>query len=190
MNWNCNSSSPCYKVPKSFNRLVNLNSTESPPGKLLGDLKAPQSSLRRHLDLSSPNRLQPHHKARVVVDLSYPPGQSVNWRDTYLGEPFSLRLPGREALLDIIHQKGQHCHLFKKDLSRAYRQLCIDPRDYHLLGYQYRDCLYSDTAPPFGLRSSAMMCQTTTSAVTFITRISATLVLTALTISGEQRILP
>ena len=78
--------------------------------------------------------------------------------------------------------------MFKKDLSRAYRQLCIDPRDYHLLGYQFRDYLYFDTAPPFGLRSSAMMCQTTTSAVTFITRISATLVLTALTISGEQRI--
>ena len=110
-------------------------------------------------------------KPRVVVDLSYPPGQSVNCgipRDTYLGEPFSLRLPGLDALLDSIRQKGQHCHLFKTDLSRAYRHLRIDPRDYHLLGYQHRDSLYFDIAPPFGLRSSAMMCQTTTSAVTFM----------------------
>ena len=36
------------------------------------------------------------------------------------------------------------------------------------MGYQHRDSLYFDIAPPFGLRSSAMMCQTTTSAVTFM----------------------
>ena len=110
-------------------------------------------------------------KPRVVVDLSYPPGHSVNCgilRDTYLGEPFSLRLPGLDALLDIICQTGQHCHVFKKDLSLAYCQLRIDPRDYHLLGYQHRDNLYFDIAPPFGLRYSAMMCQTTTSTVTYI----------------------
>lgn len=110
-------------------------------------------------------------KPRVVVDLSYPPGHSVNCgipRDTYLGESFTLRLPGLDALLDIIRHKGSNCHLFKKDLSRAYRQLRIDPRDYHLLGYQHRHALYFDVAPPFGLRSSAMMCQNTTSAVTFM----------------------
>ena len=42
----------------------------------------------------------------------------------------------------------------------------IDPRDYHLLGYQHRDYLHFDIAPPFGLRFSPMMCQNTTSAVT------------------------
>ena len=36
------------------------------------------------------------------------------------------------------------------------------------MGYQHCDSLYFDIAPPFGLRSSAMMCQTTTSAVTFM----------------------
>lgn len=99
----------------------------------------------------------------LSVDISISPLQIY-----YLGEPFSLRLPGLDALLDIIRQKGQHCHLFKTDLSRAYHQLRIDPQDYHLLGYQHRDSLYFDIAPPFGLRSSAMMCQTTTSAVTFM----------------------
>ena len=58
--------------------------------------------------------------------------------------------------------------MLKKDLSRAYRQLSIDPRDHHLLGYQHRDNLYFDIAPPFGLRSSAMTCQTATSAVTYM----------------------
>ena len=110
-------------------------------------------------------------KPRVVVDLIYPHGHSVNCgipRDTYLGELFSLRLPSLDVLLNIIRQKGKHCHVFKKDLSRAYRQLHIDPHDYHLLGYQHRDNLYFDIAPPFGLLSSAMICQTTTSAVTYM----------------------
>lgn len=71
-------------------------------------------------------------------------------------------------MLDIIRQKRQHCHLFKKDLSRAYRQLHIDPHNYHLLGYQHRDNLYFDIAPPFSLCSSAMTFQTTTSAVTYM----------------------
>ena len=58
--------------------------------------------------------------------------------------------------------------MFKKDPSRAYRQLHIDPHNYHLLGYQHRDNLYFDIAPPFSLRSSAMTFQTTTSAVTYM----------------------
>ena len=89
-------------------------------------------------------------------------------RDTHLGEQFSLCLPGLDALLDIIRQKSQHWHLFKKDLSRAYCQFHIDPCNYHLLGYQHRDYLYFDIAPPFGLLSSARMCQNATSAVTFM----------------------
>ena len=104
-------------------------------------------------------------KPRVVVDLSTPQDSSVNTgipRHTYLHEPFVLRLPGLDALLDIIRKKGPGCHVFKKDLSHAYRQLRIDPRDYHLLGLRHNDSIYFDIAPPFGLRSAAMMCQRTT----------------------------
>ena len=106
-------------------------------------------------------------KPRVVVDLSFPREYSVNSgipTATYLGDDFKVRLPGVDALLDIIRLKGRHCHLFKMDLSRAYRQLRIDPRDYHLLGFRHRNSLYFDIAPPFGLRSSAMMCQRSTNA--------------------------
>lgn len=107
-------------------------------------------------------------KSRVVVDLSFPSGSSVNDgipKDSYLAEPLALRLPGTDALIAIILQKGPGCLLFKKDLSRAYRQLRIDPRDFHLLGVQHHGGIYFDVAPPFGLRSAAMMCQRTTSAV-------------------------
>ena len=95
-------------------------------------------------------------KPCVVVDLSFPHDNSVNDgipTDSYLGTPFTLHLPGVDALIGIICQKGQGCHLFKKDLSRTYRQLRIDPLDVVL---------------PFGLCSSAMMCQRTTFAVTYM----------------------
>ena len=112
-------------------------------------------------------------KSRVVVDLSFPSGSSVNDgipKDSYLDEPLALRLPGTDALVAIILQKGPGCLLFKKDLSCAYRQLRIDPQDFHLLGIQHHSFVYFDVAPPFGLHSVAMMCQRTTSAVSYMFR--------------------
>ena len=109
----------------------------------------------------------------MVVDLSPPPppGQSVNCgipRDTYLGDSFTLRLPGCDASLDIIRFKDPHCHVFNMDLSRAYWQLSINPHDYHLLGYKHRGSLCFDVVPPFRLHSLAMMCQNTTSTIMFM----------------------
>ncbi|KAL9972505.1 hypothetical protein ACROYT_G018824 [Oculina patagonica] len=106
---------------------------------------------------------RPDHQARHCPKLN-----SGIPKDTYLDAPFSLRLPGTDALQALIHDKGPGCHLFKRDLSRAYRQLRVDPRDYNYLGFRHNGFLYFDIAPPFGLRSAAMMCQRTTSAVTYM----------------------
>ena len=68
---------------------------------------------------------------RVVMDLSFPPGCSVNDgipHDTCLGEYYKLRLPGIDRLVELILEKGRHCLVFKKDLRRAYRQFPIDPK--------------------------------------------------------------
>ena len=58
--------------------------------------------------------------------------------------------------------------LFKTDLSHAYRQLPIDPRDYHLLGYCVDDLLFFDTAFAFGLQPATFGCQCTTNAITYL----------------------
>ena len=90
-------------------------------------------------------------KSRVVVDLSLPVGSPANDgipKDTYLDEPFKLCLPSIDAFLDIICALSTGCWLFKKDLTRAYRQLCIDSRDYHLLGLLHHNIIYFDIAPP------------------------------------------
>ena len=54
---------------------------------------------------------------------------------------------------------------FKRDLKRAYRQFPIDPFDYPLLGYQWNGELYFDVVLPMGLKTAAMACQRSTSAV-------------------------
>lgn len=108
---------------------------------------------------------------RVVMDLSFPQGSSVNHGippDTYLGDQFKLRLPGIDRLVEFILAKGRNCLVFKKDLRRAYRQFPVDPKDYSLLGFCYQGKFYFDTRCPFGLRSSAMICQRTTKAVVHI----------------------
>lgn len=107
-------------------------------------------------------------KRRVVMDLNFPPHASVNIGipdSSYLNEPYKLRLPGIDRLIEFILQLGQGCLLYKLDLQRAYRQIPIDPKDYHLLGFRFNNLLYFDTRCPFGLKTSAMICQRTTKAV-------------------------
>ena len=84
---------------------------------------------------------------------------------SYLNEPYKLHLPGIDQLCEFILQLGQVCLLYKLDLQRAYRQIPIDPKDYHLLGFPFNNLLYFDTRCPFGLKTSALICQRTTKAV-------------------------
>ncbi|XP_019643774.1 PREDICTED: uncharacterized protein LOC109484856 [Branchiostoma belcheri] len=108
---------------------------------------------------------------RVVVDCSFPAGFSINDavpKDYYLGQEFKLTYPSVDTLSHMILDKGRGCLLYKTDLKRAYRQIPVDPKDYKYLCYCWRNKWYVDTRCPFGLRSSAFICQSTTSAVTFI----------------------
>ena len=108
---------------------------------------------------------------RIVMDLSFSPEHSVNSgipTDTFLGQPFQPRLPGVDALANLVWPFGSGCLLFKLQLSRAYRQLPINPRDYHFLGFTYDDVLFFDTVFSFGLRLVTMACQRTTNAITFL----------------------
>ena len=151
------------QLPASLSK--NYSSASSSPGVIdtfldceceLGDTCAPFLSNPLSTELiMSPVQVAYSRsgKPRTVVDVNFPHGQSVNARissSIYLGEPFKLCLPGIDALLYMIRLKGRLCHLFKVDLSRTYRQLRVDPRDYHLHGYRHRGLLYFDIAPPFG----------------------------------------
>lgn len=140
-----------------------------------GALAGPFKHNPLHVDLTrSPLQTVPKRgsdKRRVIMDLSFPPGRSVNAGISsveYLDVPFRLRLPGIDRLCDFVRAKGPGCLIFKTDLQRAYRQLPVDPKDYRYLGFQFDNNFYFDLRCPFGLRSSAMICQRTTKAVVYI----------------------
>ena len=108
---------------------------------------------------------------RIILDLSWPPGSSVNSGiscNEYDGQLFHLCYPTVDNIAELIVKHGVGCLLFKRDLRRAYRQFPVDPLDYPLLGYLWEDMMYFDTALPMGLRSSAMACQRITSGVCYI----------------------
>ena len=108
---------------------------------------------------------------RIILDLSWPESASVNDgipAKQYLGVDFDLVYPTVDDIASTILNKGRGCFLFKRDLKRAYRQLPIDPGDYHFLGYEWNNQMYFDTVLPMGLRSAAMACQRVTSAVSYV----------------------
>ena len=108
---------------------------------------------------------------RVILDLSYPKGSSVNdhiSKDVYLGEKIDLVYPKVDDYISIIKQKGKGCLLFKTDLRRAYRQLPICPSSYNLVAFIWKKHIFCDTVLSMGSRSSAFCCQRFTNALSFI----------------------
>ena len=69
---------------------------------------------------------------RVIIDLSFPDSNSVNDGIVKTDSP-SYTLPTPLDLADLMSQAGRGAFMWKSDLSRAYRQLRIDPLDYPLL---------------------------------------------------------
>ena len=107
-------------------------------------------------------------ECRVIVNLSWPCGTSVNDgipSDSFLGEPISLSYPTIDSIVGAIISLGPGCLLYQRDLKKAYRQFPVDPKDYHLLGCTWDNQFYFDTVLTMGLRSAAMACQRSTSAV-------------------------
>ena len=105
---------------------------------------------------------------RFISDLSYPKGNSVNDGinlDNYLGNNERFSYPTVDNLVDTIKKFGKGSLIFKKDLSRAFRQFAVDPGDINLQGFKWDNSYYIDCALVMGCRSSAMMCQRATSAI-------------------------
>ena len=67
-----------------------------------------------------------------------------------------------------LKEAGTGVHLFKIDISRAFRHIKIDLFDFDLLGLKWRDIAYFDTCLPFGSRHGTQICQHVSDAVRFI----------------------
>ena len=108
---------------------------------------------------------------RLILDLSFPPGRSVNdgiSKDWYLGEFSKLTLPSLDEFVSKVVSLGSCAKLFKVDLSRGYKQMYIDPMDFEKMGFTFNGSHYFDCTLSMGLHSSARCCQRVTSAVIYI----------------------
>ena len=77
---------------------------------------------------------------RVIMDLSWPPGKSVNdgiAKDQFMGFHVKLQFPTLDVIAKRVHELGKVAYMFKVDLSRYFRQLNIDPGDYSLLCFTW-----------------------------------------------------
>lgn len=76
-----------------------------------------------------------------------------------LGQKINLSYPGVDSLVSLVKRKGRGCLLFKGNLSRAYRQIILDPGEGSLLGYAFNGSIYLDNILSFGLRRAAYIMQ-------------------------------
>ena len=91
-------------------------------------------------------------KFRLIVDLSYPSGMSVN--DGISPELSSMSYKKVDDVVQGIWQSVVGSMLAKIDIKNAYRVVPIHPVDRHLLAAAWRGKLFVDGALPFGLRSA------------------------------------
>ena len=89
---------------------------------------------------------------RVILDLSF--GDfSVNRatnKERYDGSPFTLKLPRLEALIPTLVALGKDARLLKVDISRAFRNVRIDPGDALHLGICWKGKFFLDKNLAFG----------------------------------------
>lgn len=82
--------------------------------------------------LSPLNSMPKHDSAerRIIVDLSWPAGTSVNdgiSSSCYLGEDISLTYPTVDSIASLIWSVGTGCLLCKRDLQHAFRPFSCRP---------------------------------------------------------------
>ena len=104
---------------------------------------------------------------RPVFDASYG-DLSINNNTPereYLGEPYLFTFPTVLDLAELIVKLGPGCLLWKRDLSRWFMQLPVDPCDYDKLGIIWRGMWYLFIAFVWGCRHAGYNGQRVSSAV-------------------------
>ena len=107
---------------------------------------------------------------RVILDLSFPVGQSVNdgvSKDKYLNTYFELNYPSVDSIVHSLKSLGPNALVYKRDISRAFQHIRIDPGDLDLLGLKHEQ-LFIDRMLPFGFRDGSISFQHCTGVVCFI----------------------
>ena len=109
-------------------------------------------------------------KRRIIVDLSWPKGFSVNdavEQDSYLGTNFALTLPTIDHVIKSVLKFGRGSYIAKIDISRAFKHLPIDPKDVHYLGLHW-GAYYLESSLVFGYKHGSKFYQRLLDSVRYI----------------------
>ena len=91
-------------------------------------------------------------KFRLITDLSFPHGDSVN--DGINPDLVSLSYITVDNVAEIVQRLGRGTLLAKMDIEAAYRLIPVHPQDRILQGMEWEGEVYVDSCLPFGLRSA------------------------------------
>ncbi len=91
-------------------------------------------------------------KFRLITDLSFPHGASVN--DGISPDLVSLSYIAVDDVAAIVQELGKGSLLAKMDIEAAYRLIPVHPHDRVLQGMEWDGRIYVDPCLPFGLRSA------------------------------------
>ena len=122
-------------------------------GRMLGPF--PASFLTPELHVNRFGVIPKGHnsgKWRLITDLSFPPGQSVN--DGVDPDLCSLSYTTVDRVAEIVVGLGRGALLAKVDIESAYRLIPVRPHDRPLQAVRWLDQIYVDPMLPFGLRSA------------------------------------
>ena len=111
-------------------------------------------------------------RRRVIVDLNWPQGASVNAgidKFSHLKSAFALTFSTVDDITSELKRLGRGALLYKVYGSRAFRHVKVDPGDYNLLGL-YWEGRYVDSCVPFGTWHGSKSFRRLSDAVRFIMR--------------------
>ena len=86
----------------------------------------------------------------------------------YHDTEYEFHFPRIDQFADIIATLGPGCYLWKRDLSRFFLQLKIDPFEYDRLGFVWREKLFFFISFVWGCRHAGYAGQWLTTAVAFV----------------------
>ena len=109
---------------------------------------------------------------RTVYDASFSDySLNINTPEKlYLGEEYEFSFPKLDDFAQLILKYGKNCYLWKRDLSRFFLQLPLDPYDFDKVGCIWWGQLLLFTSYVWGTRHAGMNGQRVTNAVSAIHR--------------------
>ena len=91
-------------------------------------------------------------KFRLIHDLSFPHGRSVN--DSISHADSTISYANIDDAVRHIVTVGPSAYLAKTDIESAFRLIPVQPQDYHRLGLSWQNNYYYDRCLPMGCASS------------------------------------